>query len=211
MTGKIFFTSDTHFDHPNVIRYCDRPWAVKYPRSTDYKRPSELLGFPVRNLSQDELRDSVSVDVDAMNREMVRRWNSVVGPTDTVYHIGDVSMGKKELLVPTISKLNGRKILIRGNHDRSATVMRQAGFELVYEQLETEVDGMVIYMSHKPKVRNRWGTAQVHLCGHVHEKWKRYGDMINVGVDQWDFTPRTLSELLQAESQGHWPKAEEME
>jgi len=150
-------------------------------------------------------------DVYYMNREMTKRWNSVVAPFDVVYHLGDVAMGPRVLLAPTVAKLNGRKILIRGNHDRSATAMREAGFDEVYERLEMDMDGIRVYMHHQPQVRACWPNAQIHLCGHVHEKWKRYGDMINVGVDQWDFTPRTLKELLAAESQGSWPKASEME
>ena len=42
-------------------------------------------------------------------------------------------------------------------------------------------------------------TPKKLLCGHIHEKWRRLGWIINVGVDVWDFTPRTIEELVKAE------------
>ena len=26
--SNVFFTSDTHFGHQNILRFCDRPWAT---------------------------------------------------------------------------------------------------------------------------------------------------------------------------------------
>jgi calcineurin-like phosphoesterase family protein len=209
MERKVYFTSDTHFGHGNVIRYCNRPFARKVWGVL--ARPSEILGKPVAEVEYEYLKANVDVDTAAMNREMVARWNSVVRPFDLVYHLGDVAMGKAHELPDHVSKLHGRKILVRGNHDRSPQKMKDAGFDEVYERLELEIDGVRVYMHHQPQVKSHWGGAQIHLCGHVHEKWKRYGDMINVGVDQWDFTPRSLQELMQADSQGSWPKASEMD
>ena len=86
---KTFFTSDTHFNHANVIKYCARPFA----------------------------------SLEAMNREMITRWNAVVGPEDTVYHLGDFAMGKSSEWPGFLRQLNGaRKILIRGNHDGNSSL-----------------------------------------------------------------------------------------
>jgi calcineurin-like phosphoesterase family protein len=78
----IFFTSDHHFDHANIIKYCNRPF----------------------------------LSVDEMNEEIVKRWNQVVDANDTVYYLGDFSLGKGsvEKFVP---RLNGEKYLVMGNHD----------------------------------------------------------------------------------------------
>lgn len=211
MEQRIFFTSDTHFHHGNVIRYCDRPWAVRWRGDRNFVKPSEILGKSVREVTYDRLKSDVLVDVNEMNREMVKRWNSVVGPLDTVYHLGDFAMGPSSELGPAVKRLNGKKVLIIGNHDRSPGRMKEAGFDEVYESLRVRIDGHELYLHHQPEMKVRWKGAKFHLCGHVHEKWRRKGDMINVGVDQWDFTPRSLHEILAADSQGDWPRPEEME
>ena len=153
----VFFTSDTHFNHANIIKYCTRPFS----------------------------------SVEEMNREIIARWNAVVGPEDTVYHLGDFAMGRPSEMPAIYHQLNGaRKILIRGSHDRTLKQMLEVGFPEVYEKLEWE--GWLL--QHRPM-----NTRRKLLCGHVHEKWRRLGWIINVGVDVWDFTPRTIDELVKAE------------
>lgn len=206
-----FFTSDTHFGHGNVIRYTDRPWAIRYKGSQEYLKPSEILGCSVRDVPVERLRSDILVNAYEMDRVMIKNWNSVVGPRDFIYHLGDFSFQRKPEAAAILKKLNGKKILVLGNHDRSADTMLQMGFDEVYEDLNIELDGTRLYLHHEPEPKVKWGGAAFHLCGHVHEKWRRKGPMINVGVDQWDFTPRTLNEILSAEEQGNWPTPEEME
>ena len=154
---KTFFTSDTHFNHANVIKYCGRPFASS----------------------------------DEMNREMIARWNATVGPEDTVYHLGDFALGRFAEAPTILRRLNGtRKILVLGNHDRSARQMLAIGFDEVHKR--TEWNGWLL--QHHP-IR----TPVKLLCGHIHEKWLRLGWTINVGVDVRNFTPRTIEELVKAE------------
>lgn len=70
---KTFFTSDTHFNHAKVIKYCARPFA----------------------------------SVEEMNRELLSRWNAVVGPEDTIFHLGDFAMGKTSEWPGLRRQLNG--------------------------------------------------------------------------------------------------------
>src|SRR6185312_6859120 len=57
-------------------------------------------------------------DVEEMNGALVDAWNSVVRPGDTVWHLGDVSLGnRRETLALIGPQLNGRKRLVPGNHD----------------------------------------------------------------------------------------------
>lgn len=169
---KIWFTSDTHFGHRNIIKYCQRPYRT----------------------------DTGDLDVEAMNRDMVKRWNEVVGPLDTVYHLGDFAFMKEGPAKDVLSKLNGKKHLIRGNHDRTACQMKCMGFETVQEKLDLVIGEYTVHMCHYPA--DYPGPPKypkhVYLCGHVHEAWKtRYG-VINVGVDQWDMKPVSLETLLGA-------------
>lgn len=55
--------------------------------------------------------------VNHMNEHMIERWNSVVKPGDKVYHLGDFAMGPKDEHYKFITRLNGKKRLIVGNHD----------------------------------------------------------------------------------------------
>ena len=83
-----FIVSDTHFGHEKTC--------------TVFKRED---GSPLRSFR----------DADEMNAEMIKRWNAVVRPHDKVYHLGDVVINKKFLYI--LPLLNGKKRLIRGNHD----------------------------------------------------------------------------------------------
>jgi calcineurin-like phosphoesterase family protein len=154
---KTLFTSDTHFNHANIIRYCSRPFS----------------------------------SVLEMNQEMISRWNAVVCPEDTVYHLGDFAMGQASEWPMILKQLNGFiKILIRGGHDRRPNQMLEIGFAEVHEKYEW--NGWLL--QHRPMNMRR-----KLLCGHIHEKWLRIDDIINVGVDVWDFTPRTIEELIRAQ------------
>lgn len=147
-------------------------------------------------------------DIPHMNEAMIEKWNAVVGPGDTVYHLGDFSMGPKEN-VNLRKRLNGKVILVKGNHDRKDPLLIEAGFDEVHRRLEVEVDGYKLYLAHIPMHHDpgvRYYPEELKtkppeyydyfLCGHVHTEWKRKGKTINVGVDVSNFTPLTLTQLL---------------
>lgn len=171
----IYFTSDTHFGHANIIQYCSRPFT----------------------------------DVDHMNETLVQNWNARVGPDDLVYHLGDFCMGNKKINAPIRRRLNGKVIIVKGNHDPKDEVLRDAGFDEIHTRLEIEVDGYKLYLAHIPMHLDpgeRYYPPELKteapvyydyfLCGHVHTSWKRQGKTINVGVDVSDFKPLTLAELI---------------
>lgn len=136
-------------------------------------------------------------DVEEMNEELVRRWNDRVGKGDVVYHLGDFALGPREKLAPTVARLNGAIILVRGNHDRSRSAMLSAGFPVVVPDAILVVDGATLFLHHQPILDfAKLNRADLHLCGHIHNEWARQGDIINVGVDVRDFRPQTLPELL---------------
>lgn len=53
-----------------------------------------------------------------MDEIIIQRWNEVVKPEDTVYHLGDIALGPIDKSLSKITRLNGHKIAILGNHDR---------------------------------------------------------------------------------------------
>ncbi|MGJ3627116.1 hypothetical protein AB5I41_09645 [Sphingomonas sp. MMS24-JH45] len=64
--------------------------------------------------------------VDAMDEELIARWNAVVGPDDTVWHLGDVAR-RADAVDALLLRLNGAKHLLRGNNDPDATLVAPAG------------------------------------------------------------------------------------
>ena len=57
-------------------------------------------------------------NIEEMNKVIIDNWNNIVDKEDTVYHLGDFGFGTKEELKEIFDKLNGKKYLIMGNHDR---------------------------------------------------------------------------------------------
>jgi calcineurin-like phosphoesterase family protein len=135
-------------------------------------------------------------NVEEMDREMVARWNARVQPGDTVYHLGDFAFGPFENIGKFRGLLNGEIVLVRGNHDRSEKRMREAGFASVTSASVVWIQGSALFLSHKPAVDLPTETIDFHFHGHVHERYKRRGNQINVGVDVRGFAPATLEELL---------------
>lgn len=65
--------------------------------------------------------------VEDMERYMIRCWNEAVAEDDTVYHLGDFALASTERIAELLRGLNGYKILIVGNHDRSLKRMVELG------------------------------------------------------------------------------------
>jgi len=112
--------------------------------------------------------------VEHMNSEMIRMWNELVTWEDTVYILGDVAfMGVTEA-VNVLNCLNGRKILVAGNHD--SKLIRDHRFlncfAEVHQYLEITHNGHRIIMCHYP-FHYEWNQAHrgsIHFFGHVHGK-----------------------------------------
>lgn len=133
-----FVISDTHFGHTNC-------WAK-------FKCDD---GSPLRPFTSTE----------EMDETMVENWNKTVKPEDVVYHLGDVVINKRYM--DTVKKLNGKKRLIRGNHDIfKDSDYKDAGFDQIWG-VRVFVDKFI--MSHIPlhpdSVTDRF---RVNIHGHLH-------------------------------------------
>jgi calcineurin-like phosphoesterase family protein len=103
-------------------------------------------------------------NVEQMNNELIILWNSVVKPEDLVFYLGDFGFGRKESLKEICTKLNGHKILVRGNHDKrhNTSALRFIGFEDTFESIQL---GKIL-LTHKPLIDIEKGILNVH--GHIH-------------------------------------------
>lgn len=144
--------------------------------------------------------------VEEMDRELIKRWNNKVSNKDTVYILGDLIYKSDKPPEYYLEKLNGKKILIKGNHD-SALLKRidiYKYFEGVYDYLEISDNGIWVVLSHYPLLDwNGRYRGSYHLHGHIHNiesKALKYSNdepmMCNVSTDMIGFTPMTLDELI---------------
>ena len=132
----VFLTSDTHFGHAGVCRFT-------HPDDPEVKlRPW--------------------TDPDEMDEEMIRRWNDRVRPNDKVYHLGDVVINRKAL--KTLARLNGDKVLIRGNHD----IFRDDEYREYFRELRAYhvMNGLIL--SHIPVHEASLGRFGCNIHGHLH-------------------------------------------
>lgn len=110
-------------------------------------------------------------DAEHMNESMVQEWNSIVEPGDTVYILGDVAFMQATKAAHLLKRLNGNKILVRGNHDNKTLKDPQfcGCFESIHDYLEVRYDGTMIVMFHYPIAEwNRMHHGTVHFYGHLH-------------------------------------------
>lgn len=84
---------------------------------------------------------------------------------DLLVHLGDVAWNETELM--RFMKLPGRKVLVRGNHDKKSTpYYMETGFELVVDSMTMTLQGIQILFSHAPQYGN---TADINIHGHQHD------------------------------------------
>ena len=133
-----FVISDHHFGHTN-----------------SWEKFKLADGSPLRPFTSN----------DEMNETMIERHNAKVKQHDTVYFLGDVVINRKHLQL--VKRLNGRKILIRGNHDIFRDEdYREVGFEQIHG-VRVFVDKFIL--SHIPLHPDCvTGRFRVNVHGHLH-------------------------------------------
>lgn len=170
----IYFTSDLHFNHANIIKLCNRPFN----------------------------------SVEEMNEAIIYNWNNTVGIKDTVYILGDICMNKDpEEVRKFIDRLNGSKILIKGNHDYFVKKYFAGEYDFFldikpYEELNYNKERFILM--HYPILDwNHQYHGSYMLHGHMHNKSiYNYQNKLNstrrydVGVDANNFTPVSIDKII---------------
>ena len=170
--SAIFLTSDSHFGHAGVCRFMRNDGVTKL-------RPWD--------------------DPQEMDEAMIERWNERVRPSDKVYHLGDVVINRKSLT--TLARLNGDKILIRGNHD----IFRDDEYRKYFRELRAYhvMNGMIL--SHIPIHPESLGRFGTNIHGHLHANrvmTEILGEYVIdpryhcVCVEQTDFAPILFEDVI---------------
>jgi len=113
-------------------------------------------------------------DSNAMTEYMIQEWNRVVPRDATVLHLGDFCLGNAELLRYVRSVLNGRVVLVNGNHDRKRSALLAAGVDEVRTSLAFDTgDGWEVVCAHNPyHLREKYlptdHPRRLYLHGHTH-------------------------------------------
>ena len=168
----IFFTSDLHFGHGNMIRSGQRSFKT----------------------------------VEEMDRVCIQNWNCRVGPDDDIYILGDFSMRGPHYALEILKQLNGRKYLVRGNHDQfvDRASFDQSAFVWIKDYHKLLFQGRQIILFHYPI--EEWDQSHhgsIHLHGHQHnqaqynaENAKRGFLRYDVGVDANGMAPVSIEKIF---------------
>lgn len=164
----IYFTSDLHLGHNNIIKFTNRPFN----------------------------------NVEEMNDVLISNFNSIVGKNDTVYILGDLCYRvKREDANHLVSRLNGKKILIIGNHDINYD--HDMFDEITYFKV-IKYNKVSFSLMHYPMLS--WPHSNhngIQLHGHIHSNYmdnvnnknneiKRY----DVGVDANNYYPISIDRII---------------
>ena len=176
---KSWFSADYHLGHDNIRKYCHRPFKT----------------------------------LEEMDNTLINNWNARVSPDDTVIHLGDFCFknspggksGEGSITKSSsyMSRLNGNKVMVRGNHDRNNST------KAIIESMMIKHGGLEMFLTHIPP-DNTFAVpdfTDLILCGHVHGAWKhkviKYPEsrppmmILNVGVDVWNFRPIDINEIIE--------------
>jgi len=179
--SSVFLVSDTHFGHAGVCRFTRNDGVTKL-------RPWD--------------------SAEEMDEAMVKAWNERVKPTDKIYHLGDVVINRRALSI--MSRLNGDKVLIRGNHD----IFKDEDYRAHFRELRAYhvMNGLIL--SHIPVHEASLGRFGCSIHGHLHANRvmkargvdARTGEILysdeidpryyNVSVEQTDFAPILFEDVL---------------
>ena len=172
---SIFFVSDTHFSHVNVLKHCGRPFK----------------------------------NIEEHDEEIIRRWNNKVSKKDTVYHLGDFTFKSSKHVREFTNRLNGRIVLILGNHDQGNPQITEV-FGQCPQILRIKYYKQRIILSHYQLAnwqgKNRDIMPSWSLWGHAHGTTplhKIEPRSMDVGVDSNNFTPLSFEEIKQAFEDNH--------
>jgi len=134
--------------------------------------------------------------VEDMNEALVERWNSVVNPKDTVWHLGDVVFGQKNAWY--LGRLNGQKKLVMGNHDQLNLKTYSDYFHRIYGCFSLHLTKEIkVILSHVPVHQDQFAHRfKANLHGHLHSRTLPDPRYINVSCEQNNLTPIPWEDIV---------------
>ena len=158
-------------------------------------------------------------NVNVMKAELIANYNKLIGKDDWVCWVGDCFFGhSSEEGRLVLDKMNGHKVLVKGNHDGSNSKMTGMGFALVVDKLYLKIKDQLCQVNHYPYAltdneidrihaagkhadmrypdrRPKRTKGEILIHGHTHAAEKYRNGMIHVGVDAWNYGPVLIEEV----------------
>lgn len=167
MTHEIWFCSDHHLGHANVIKF---------------EGPN---GHPARTIFS---------SIEEHNEYIIEKHNSVVRPCDKVYIVGDLCWNSSSINL--VKRMTGNKILIMGNHDKQKTksYLNCIGELRGVVYLSKEINAIITHIPvHPAQLEHRF---EYNIHGHLHCHRINDPRYLNVSMEQIDYTPIDLDEVI---------------
>lgn len=185
MSGPTWVIADPHFGHSNINLFARndgtplRPWGRVL-------EDGEIMS------DEEKMRRC-----NEMDEALVDNWNSVVSPTDRVYLLGDIAMNKQGYM-KCVPKLNGRKVLVKGNHDE----LKLSVYSQHFDDIRACAAKHGFIMTHIPIHPESLARWKVNIHGHLHYNKVLLPDGTPdtryqcVSVEHINYTPKLLDEVL---------------
>lgn len=167
--GKTWVSADHHFGHKNILNFKDSEGNL--------------------------LRGAHFKDIEEHDEEIVRRHNSVVHPSDRVYLLGDCAISRRA--VSTLGRLQGRLVLVKGNHD----IFRIKEYLPFVDDVRSYVvqkdgSGAKVILSHIPVHPDCLGRFGTNIHGHLHQNKLADPNYVCVSLEHTDYSPIELRTAL---------------
>lgn len=170
----IWFLSDTHFHHSNILKFVIEDGSKVRPEFTS---------------------------VEEMDEYMIEQWNSKIKPNDYVYHLGDISMNETRFLNETVHKLNGQIRMVLGNHDNDVKAYAKCNkIKKIMVSRRFDEHGFICshYPLHKFSLFNhRTNGFHVNVHGHIHSHDIGEKGWLNISVEKTGYSPIHLDQLIE--------------
>ena len=141
---------------------------------------------------------------------IIRKWNLLINPEDTVYILGDCMLKDDEYGMRCLKRLNGQLKFIRGNHDsnnRWSAYATLPNAELLGHANVLKYNKYNFYISHYPTITSNYDFYKpltrrvINLCGHCHTKDKFLdfdkGIIYHVELDAHNCLPVLLDDIIE--------------
>ncbi len=122
--------------------------------------------------------------IEEHDRALVERWNAVVKPKDTVWHLGDVFFGKDGHQV--LASLHGVKKLVLGNHDHYPLAIYQQYFSKIFGAAEFSHCILTHVPVHPGQLQTRY---RLNIHGHMHSKSMDDPRYVCVSAEHYGLAP----------------------
>lgn len=202
MKENIYFTSDTHFSHGNIIKYSLRPflpdegWELYFAAKEDLDKRQKEKCFDYKIMPPTQAEREwkhyrlPKKNVDEHDDALIENWNKMIKPHDRVYHLGDFCFCNPRDAHQILDRLNGQIFLILGNHDKTAKqvsgrfIWIKDLFGLKVDDSDTERGRQEIVLCHySMRVWNKSHHGAWHCFGHSHGSLPDYNKSFDIGVD----------------------------